>query len=359
MIFRRALQREFSQVAAAVFVALFAILITIVLIRLLGLAAGGRLPPDAIMALIGFGALAEIPTVLTLTLFVALLMSLSRSYRDSEMVVWFASGVPLTAWTGPVLRFALPLVLMIAVGTLFLSPWAQQKSADYRERLEQRDDSQRVAPGVFRESGGSRRVFFVETGAGEDGRVRNVFVSDQERGRLMVIAADQGLVRSDDEGRRFVVLEKGRRYDGEPGSAEFRVMEFERYEVQLENRPAGLQPPRNRALPTSELLADWDKRSQGELLGRLGKPLAALVLALLAIPLSFVNPRAGRSSSLVFALLSYLVYSNVISVCQAWVGQGKLNFTVGLLAPHGVVLAVLALMMYRRMVLTPFWRGRA
>lgn len=359
MIFRRALQREFTQAAAAVFVALFAILITIVLIRLLGLAAGGRVPPDAIMALIGFGALAEIPTVLTLTLFVALLVSLSRSYRDSEMVVWFAAGVPLTAWIAPVLRFALPLVLAIAAGTLFLSPWAQQKSAEYRERLEQRDDSQRVAPGVFRESGEARRVFFVETGAGEDGRVRNVFVSEQQQGRLTVIAADQGLLRSDDEGRRFVVLEQGRRYDGEPGTAEFRVMEFERYEVQLESRSSGVQPPRNRALPTATLIEDWDGRSQGELLGRIGKPLSALLLALLAIPLSFVNPRAARSGSLVFALLSYLVYSNVISVCQAWVGQGKLPFVAGLLLPHLAVLAVLVLMLYRRMVVTPFWRRRA
>lgn len=94
MIFRRALQREFAQTAAAVFVALFAILISTVLIRLLGQAAGGRVPADAVAALIGFGALAQLPTVLTLTLFIAILVSLSRSYRDSEMVVWFASGVP-------------------------------------------------------------------------------------------------------------------------------------------------------------------------------------------------------------------------------------------------------------------------
>ncbi|MFN4065173.1 MAG: LptF/LptG family permease, partial [Parazoarcus communis] len=124
MIFRRALLREFTHAAAAVFVALFAILITTVLIRLLGQAAGGRVPADAVLALIGFGALTELPIVLTLTVFIAVLLSLSRSYRDSEMVVWFASGVPLTAWIGPVLRFAVPLALVIAGVTLFLGPWA-------------------------------------------------------------------------------------------------------------------------------------------------------------------------------------------------------------------------------------------
>lgn len=359
MIFRRALQREFAQVAAAVFVALFAILITTVLIRLLGQAAGGRVPSDAVLALIGFGALSEVPTVLTLTLFIAVLVSLSRSYRDSEMVVWFAAGVPLTAWIGPVLRFALPLVVVIAGSTLFLSPWAQQKSSDYKDQLESRDDTQRVAPGVFRESAGARRVFFVETGAGEDGRVRNVFVSDEGRGRLSVIASSQGFLHNDAEGRRFVVLEKGRRYDGEPGTPEYRVMEFERYEVQIEQPQLAAKPTRTRSMPTAELLREGDARSLGELVGRIGMPLAAVLLALMAIPLSFVNPRAGRANNLLFALLTYLIYSNAISVCQSWVAQGRLGVVPGMLLPHLVVLALLAVMFYRRLAVSPFWRARA
>jgi lipopolysaccharide export system permease protein len=359
MIFGRALQREFTQVAAAVFVALFAILITTVLIRLLGQAAGGRVPSDAVLALIGFGAMSEVPTVLTLTLFIAVLMSLSRSYRDSEMVVWFASGVPLTAWIGPVLRFALPLVVVIGGGTLYLAPWAQQKSAEYRERLESRDDTQRVAPGVFRESAGARRVFFVETGAGEDGLVRNVFVSDESEGRLSVIASAQGFLHGDAEGRRFVVLEKGRRYDGEPGTPEYRVMEFARYEVQLEQNQLAAKPARTRTMSTANLIAERDARSLGELVGRIGMPLAGVLLALMAIPLSFVNPRAGRANNMLFALLTYLIYSNAISVCQAWVAQGRLSFVIGLLLPHLLVLALLALMFYRRLAVSPFWRARA
>ncbi|MEZ5608916.1 MAG: LPS export ABC transporter permease LptF [Rhodocyclaceae bacterium] len=359
MIFRRALQREFAQTAAAVFVALFAILISTVLIRLLGQAAGGRVPADAVAALIGFGALAQMPTVLTLTLFIAILVSLSRSYRDSEMVVWFASGVPLTAWIRPVLSFALPLVLVIGAGALYLSPWAQQKSGEYRERLDSRDDTQRVAPGVFRESSGAQRVFFVEVGAGEDGRVRNVFVSEQTRtGGLVVIVSSEGYLRSDDEGRRYVVLENGRRYDGTPGTPEYRVMEFERYEVLVAQKQLVSQFSRTRAQPTMQLLAQQDKRSLGELVGRFGVPLVALLLALMAIPLSFVNPRAGRANNLLIALLVYLLYSNAISVFQSWVAQGRMGFALGLILPHVVVLGALGVLFYKRLAVSPFWRRR-
>lgn len=359
MIFRRALQREFSYAAAAVFVALFAILITTVLIRLLGQAAGGSVPADAVAALIGFGALSELPVVLTLTLFIAVLLSLSRGYRDSEMVVWFASGVPLTAWISPVLRFAVPLVLVIAGVTLFLGPWAQLKNAEYRERLDSRDDTTRVAPGVFRESSGARRVFFVEVGAGEDGRVRNVFVSEENKGKLTVIAAAEGFMHNDDDGNRYVILEKGRRYDGTPGTPEYRVMTFERYQVQIESKQMAAAPAKTRTRPTLQLLQNPDDRNLAELAGRIGIPLAALLLALLAIPLSFVNPRAGRTNNLLLALFTYLIYSNAITVCQAWVSQGRLRFELALLLPHLAVLALVAFMFYRRLVVTPFWRSRS
>ncbi|NMG70467.1 LPS export ABC transporter permease LptF [Parazoarcus communis] len=360
MIFRRALLREFTHAAAAVFVALFAVLITTVLIRLLGQAAGGRVPADAVLALIGFGALTELPIVLTLTVFIAVLLSLSRSYRDSEMVVWFASGVPLTAWIGPVLRFAVPLALVIAGVTLFLGPWAQLKNAEYRERLDSRDDTQRVAPGVFRESAGARRVFFVEVGAGEDGRVRNVFVSEQNEGKLTVIAAAEGFLQSDAQGNRYVVLEQGRRYDGEPGTPAYRVMSFERYQVQIEQpQSASALASKTRTKPTLELLHNPDARNLGELVGRIGMPLAALLLALLAIPLSFVNPRAGRTNNLLIAVLTYLVYSNAITICQAWVAQERMPFVLALLLPHLVVIVAMGLMFYTRLAVSPFWRARA
>jgi lipopolysaccharide export system permease protein len=151
MIFQRAAIREFTHTAAGVFVALFAILMTTQLIRLLGQAAGGKIASEAVIALLGFGAISYLPVLLSLTLFVAILMTLSRWYRDSEMVVWLASGIPLTAWIKPVLGFVGPPVIVIAILSLLLAPWATQKSEAYRQTMDQRDDvARRVARGVQR-----------------------------------------------------------------------------------------------------------------------------------------------------------------------------------------------------------------
>ena len=348
MIFQRVAIREFTHTAAGVFVALFAILMTTQLIRLLGQAAGGKIASEAVIALLGFGAISYLPVLLSLTLFVAVLMTLSRWYRDSEMVVWLASGIPLTAWTKPVLRFVGPPVVVIAILSLLLAPWATQKSEAYRQRMDQRDDVARVSPGAFNESGAADRVFFVESAAGEDGQVKNVFISSIQQGRLGVMATAQGHTETMPNGDRFLVLDRGRRYEGTAGTAEYRMMEFDRYALRIEPKEARGFEESPRTKPLLDLLRDPQPVHLAELLWRLGLPLAALNLAVLAIPLSFVNPRAGRTNNLVFALLVYMVYSNLLSVSQAWVAQGKLRFEIGVWAVHLGMFLLLLVLFYRR-----------
>ncbi|HZD19079.1 MAG TPA: LptF/LptG family permease, partial [Burkholderiales bacterium] len=167
MIFHRALLREFATLAGAVFMTLFAIALTTQLIRLLGKAAGGSIPTDAVLAFLGFFALAALPVLLSLTMFISVLLTLTRGWRDSEMVIWFASGLPLTAWLKPVMIFALPQIAVIAALSLFISPWAAQMASQYSTKLESRDDVSRVTPGVFGETSNKERVFFVESVSGE------------------------------------------------------------------------------------------------------------------------------------------------------------------------------------------------
>jgi lipopolysaccharide export system permease protein len=358
VIFQRSLLREFGDLAVAVFATLFAITLSTQLIRYLGQAASGRILSEAVLALLGFSALNYLPVLLSLTLFISVLLTISRSYRDSEMVIWFSAGIPLTAWVRPVLIFAAPLVFVIALLSLFLAPWANNQSEEYRRQLDSRNEMSRIAPGVFRESANAERVFFVEGVAGDSSGVQNVFVTSMQSGRLGVMVSRRGFEETAANGDRFIVLADGRRYEGIPGEAEYRVMEFKRYALRIETREAKSGQIPARALSTQTLLAEPDQGNLAELLWRIGLPLGALNLALLAIPLAFVNPRASRSTNLVFALLTYMVYSNLISVSQAWVSQGKISFDVGWWAVHVVMLLLLLALFYRRMRISSTFRIR-
>jgi lipopolysaccharide export system permease protein len=351
MIFLRTLLREFANLAIAVFLSLFLIALTTRLIRLLGQAAGGKIPSDAVVAFLGFSALNLLPVLLSLTLFITVLLALNRSWRDSEMVIWFNSGLSLAAWTRPVLIFAAPLVLVIAVLSFFISPWAAQKSEQYRSRIDARDDISRVEPGAFGESRSRERVFFVESIAGDKNSVQNVFVNSTQHRRTGVMMSERGYTESAPNGDRFLVLLSGRRYEGTPGEADFRLMEFERYATRLQTREGDEPVATQKSTSTLGLIESPTHTNLGELLWRIGMPVSALILALLAIPMSFVNPRAGRSVNLLFALLTYMVYSNLLSVSQARVAQGKLAFSTGWWLVHAVMLVVLLALFAQRMSL--------
>jgi lipopolysaccharide export system permease protein len=358
MIFQRALLREFAGLAGAVFMTLFAIALTTQLIRLLGQAAGGKFPSDAVFAFCGFFALGALPVLLSLTMFISVLLTMTRSWRDSEMVIWFGAGQSLTAWLKPVLLFALPQIAVITALSLFISPWAAQMAGQYASRLETRDDVSRITPGVFGETANRSRVFFVESVSGDSSAVQNIFVAATQQSRSGVSMSRTGHTETAANGDRFIVLEQGRRYEGAPGDAEYRVTEFDRYAARIELKEGKEVAPTHKNQPTWALLKAPTNQNLGELLWRVGIPMSALVLVLLAIPMSFVNPRAGRSANLLFALLTYIVYSNLLSVSQARVATGRMDFGVGLWLVHAGMIALLVFMFAQRMQLIRLRLGR-
>ena len=338
-----------------VFAILLGIVILTQLIRLLGESVSGILAVDGVLALLGFSALNYLPVLLSVSLFLSILLTLTRSYRDSEMVIWFCSGIGLTRWIRPVMAYALPVVGLIALLSLVLSPWAMSKAQEFRHQLDSRDDVSAATPGAFRESKHDERVYFIENVDVGKNRVGNIFAQSVQHGKVGTMVAKQGLQETTPNGDRFLVLLNGTRYEGTPGQLDFKIVEFERYAMRIEAAEAKKEEVWQNALSTLYLLQNPTSWNLSELEWRLGLPLSALVLALLAIPLSFVNPRAGRSLNLVMAILIYMVYNNMISVTNAWVGQDKIGPVMGLAGIHALMFALMMLLFYYRMS-TFSWR---
>jgi len=357
MIFHRALLRELATVAVATFLVLLGIVITMQLVRLLGQAASGAITSTGIVALLGFSMINYLPVLLSLTLFISVLMALTRSYRDSEMVVWFSCGMGLDQWIRPVLMFAAPLVFAIALLSLGLSPWAVTTSEELRRQMDSRDDVSAISPGVFRESRQAERVYFVEEVSGTANLVANVFVSSIQNEKQGVMVASRGFQQTAENGDHFLVLQNGRRYEGEPGSADYKIYEFERYAMRIETKETRApRAPTTKSAPTINLLRDPVPANLAELSWRIGLPAAALILSLLAIPMSFVNPRAGRSMNLLLALLIYMAYNNLLSITQASIAQLRVSFVVGVLGVHAAMLVILAALFYRRLIVFSLFR---
>src|SRR5438045_5099254 len=162
MVFRRSLVRELAATAIALFLVLLGILFTTLVLRLLARASGGTMAPEGILALLGFNALFYFNILLSVALLGTVVLTLSRWYRDSEMVVWFTSGQGLTAWFKPILWFASPFLLAIVVLSLWLSPWAEQRRVGYERQLESREALSLLSQGLVEELRDARRAEFRE-----------------------------------------------------------------------------------------------------------------------------------------------------------------------------------------------------
>lgn len=340
MLFDSSLRKELGRSFGATLVVLVTIVMTVMLIRTLGQASVGKVNPSEVMLIMGFTVLGHLPTILTLSLFVAVVATLSRIYATSEMVVWFASGQGLLSFLKPVLRFAWPVLLAVAVLALLVWPWSNHQIRELRDRYQSRGDIERVAPGRFVESAGGQRVLFIDKDRADAESGHNIFIATNEDNRETVTSAQSGrldLIK----GQRFLILDKGYRMETDNASGETRVSDF----VEFGNRisPQVVGPTDNdspRMKPTTTLLNEPTPRHQAELSWRLGLTLAALNCVIIALATTRVNPRVGRSAGLMFALFAFASYYNLIGLGESWIGHGRVSLLPFLLLLHGGIFAL-------------------
>ncbi|MEQ1914916.1 MAG: LPS export ABC transporter permease LptF [Sideroxydans sp.] len=347
-IFYWTLMREFVTTGMLVFSILFGIVVFTQLIRFLGESVSGYLAVDAVAVMLGFSAVTSLPIILSISLFLSVLMTLTRCYRDSEMVVWFSAGIGLTRWIRPVMGYAIVVSVVIATFSLGITPWALSQADEFKRRLSSRDDVSSATPGVFRESKQDDRVFFMENVDAEKRRVGNIFVQSVQNGVTGTMVAKEGFQEMRENGERYLIMLNGTRYEGVPGQADFKIAEFERYSMRIEPQELRESAPSLKALSSLYLMQNPSSFNRAELAWRIGLPVSAIVLALMAIPLSFVDPRAGRSLNFISAVVVFMLYNNLINLSHSWVSRERIGLWLGFWGLHLLMLVLLALLFYHR-----------
>lgn len=354
-LFKRSVIAEILSHAGVVFSTLIIVWLSVLLVRLLGQAAAGTIGADVVLAISAFSSITALPIILIVSLFIAILTTISRNYREQEMFVWFSSGVSLTDWIKPTLYVAVPVAVIIALLTVVSSPWAYQQAEEYRQRYAQRADYSKVVQGQFIETENGNRVFFIEPSSSPDYEMGSLFARELgKNGTITFISANHANFRTNENtGERFIDLGPGSRYDLLPNSPELRLSTFEHATLRLENdkavsadeiRARSLQ--QIKARPLSDLINDHTPNSDSQIMWRFSLPIAALNLALLAIPLGSVNPRMGKSGNVIIAALVGLLYMNLLNIMRGWISAGKFDFWSGLLLVNGLVFAFVLLMFW-------------
>lgn len=331
MILRRYIIREVLLTLVTVFGVLLLIFFSTRFVRILADVAAGALPADLVFTLLGLHSLRFLPLLFTIALFFAILLAFGRLYRDHEMVALAACGFGQADLAGTIMRLAPVVALVIGLCAVFLSPWAASRANDLQLRAKQESELSGLVAGQFRESRDGNFIIYVESIEDDKRTLHNVFVHNRKDSSQTVLYSATGYRDVDAKtGDEFMIMNDGYRYEGVPGQLDYRVIHFATHAIRVERKAEQVQKLARWQMSTAELWQTRSAKDLAELQNRLLMPISALVLALLAVPLSRSSPREGRYARLFSAVLIFIAYNNLLAAAQGWVGSGKLSPSIGM-----------------------------
>ena len=311
-------------------------------VHLLAWLVNGRIPVDMFFSLLLSNFYEFTVMLVPLSLLLGILLAFGRLYKDSEMTAVMSAGLGPVQWYRPLLLVALPTTILMLYLTLFVIPSVVEHRDGMMTEIKNRTELSALFAGRFNQSREGNAIFFLESQS-EDGKVMDHVFYQQVRDDVAhVDIAQRAKNHHDKNGRDYMVMESGTHYEGEPGSGQYTITEYQQYGVYIPgSRDVGATLS-VKALPSKQLWQSNLPRHQAELQWRLTVPVATLIIAMLALPLSQTTPRSGRYANLGWAILLYLVYSNLLSLGKNWIIKERVPVWIGTWWVH--ILAVVLLL---------------
>ncbi len=329
---------EVMQTWLAVTGVLVAILVSNQLSRVLGQAAENEYGRGVVLDLIVLGAVMNLSIIVPVGLLLAVVLTLGRMYHDSEMAALQACGFGPARLLVPLYCFAAAIAVGLAWLVFVQVPRADAQVQLLRTSAIKEAQFGQLDAGRFRSFSGGDAVFYAER-VDQEGVLHNVFVQRETAGRIEVALADTATYSKASQGMHLVTLFNGRRYEGVPGKLDFRVIEFREHGIPIAAPTETVSSQDPDTKPTRALLGSGAPSDIAQLQFRTSTPLMALVLTLIAVPLSRLRPRQGRYARVGFAIVVYFIYSNLLSASKIWIEKGIIPPALGVWWVHAAALA--------------------
>ena len=345
----RYFSKELAQTFAGVSIILLLVIVGQSFVSLLAKVMKGKLPADVVISMLGLGVLKSAILLIPFALLLTIMLSMGRLYRDSEVYAIKASGIGSRS----LLRYAsllfIPLIIFLLYLSVFSAPWVEQQIEVIKQKASGFTDIYSLTPGQFIESNQGNWVVFVEHSDRESGEVKNVFIYDRRDGNVAIETAQHAEQKNLAElGGESLILKKGQRYEGTPGEGGFTLLSFNQHAVRIPEFDLNMDNQNPEFKSTGDLLKSGQLVDIAEFQWRISVPIAAILLALLAFPLSVTHPRQGRFAGLAIAIVIYLIYSNLLILAETWVADGKLPVMPGMFAVHVAMLVLVVVLSLRQ-----------
>lgn len=343
MIIARYLIKEMAQTLLGVCLVLMLIGLSRQLVDVFSDVAAGTLSVNTVMIMLGLKSLAMLILILPLSLYLAVLMTLSRFYQNNEMAAISASGISQLYIIKIVLSFAFLFSIIVGIFSLQVTPWANGLKQNIDVAAQNASELEGLVAGRFIETSSGVGVNYVEALNEDHTQVQNIFMQQRLKNNteLVIRAKHGGREVNQKTGDRFMVLGNGIRYESTPGKLNYTVIEFEQHGVRIREKSSASGYVKQSAMPTMQLVKNEALAYRVELHSRMAPILLSLLLAVLAVPISQTSPRQGRYLRLGFGLIFYVVFTNLISVGKSWMLAGKVPAAIGFWWIYAIMLMLI------------------
>lgn len=346
MIIFRYLLKEVAKTQLAVFLVIMTIFISNKFVRVLDDASEGGIPGHLVMTFIGLKIPDLAGMILPLSFFLGVLLAYGRIYAENEMTVLHACGV--SEWYVVRVTLILGFVTAIITGifTLYLSPMAAEYEYQVKDQIAADSGLSSLIAGRFQTTGNKKAVVFIHDKNRSDNTFEKVFVAqlpDEDTPNSSVIDsslvyAATGQVIEEETGLQRLILSSGTRYQNDIKNKEFRQVTFDKYYIQIQDQKVAHKRRKLSAIPTDDLYQEKTPEASAESQWRIAFPLACIIMTLVAVPLSVVNPRQGKFGKMLPALLLFLSYFLLLTAVRSGIEKGSVPQYIGLWPVHFIVL---------------------
>ena len=344
------LMKEMLLTWLAVLVVLLVIMVGNVLGRSLSEVSEGVIQADMLLVLVGIKSINLLVTLIPLGLYLGIMLAHGRFYRDNEMTVMQACGVGWFDLMRPTAVIGLLGVLAITALTLSAAPWAARYEQSLKQQMRERSSLSLLTPGKFFESSDGQTVFFARQANADRTQFNDVFMyrQDQRTEPAVDHARIASYQRDPETGDEYLIFTDGQTTVGAPGQAGYTITDFKRQGI-LRPREEPSEPRlRRKGKSIAQLWGTGNPEDKAELQWRFSIPLAALLLALLAVPLSYTSPREGRFGKVAIAILIYIPYANLLVLMRKWISAGTVPAWVGLWPVHLAIVCLIVFLLAKR-----------
>ena len=310
------------------------------------------IPFQELIPLISFNMIRDVTLIITLSFFLAIILSISQLYKNSEAIVMNSLGLGDKHFIVFIQPTVLLTFIIITFLTIYAVPWAKQQKNIVEEETKNASEFSFITEGEFEVFKQGDIVFYASESKtldtlGEQNMEEIFIYSTNEEKPMIVLASEARKYIDPRTNSTYLRLKDGIRYQGIPSDANISILNFDLYDLEIisgELQKSLAIYTKIEGKSTVDLIKEGGSYANAELQWRLSQPITVLILSFFGIFLGKTSPRGGKGVNLLIGIVVFMLYNNGLLVAKRAIELGQINLLTGFLGVHLLVLMLLILL---------------